>query len=67
MPTTVGSNSTVPVLIARLTVALVTPGTRDSVFSMTIAHDEHVMPISPSVTLPDDSFALAGVPSSSAV
>ena len=46
-----GSKSIVPVLAARLTVSLDTPGTLPSVFSMTAAHDEHVMPMSPSVTL----------------
>ena len=67
MPTTAGSNSTVPVLAARLTVADFTPATLASVFSMTDAHDEHVMPRSASVTLPGTSAAVPGAPSSSAV
>ncbi len=63
----VGSNSMVPVFAARFTVAAETPGTFRSVFSMTAAHEAHVMPMSPSVTLPGASAAVPGVPSSVAV
>ena len=67
MPTTAGSNSTVPVFIARFTLAAETPSTLSSVFSMIVAHDAQVMPRSASVTLPDDPAVLLGASSSVAV
>ncbi len=52
MPTTAGSNSTVPVSIARLTEALFTPGSLFSTFSISPEQLAQCMPVRTSVTLP---------------